>query len=171
MLFLSNERNHSKSGSAYAHRLQKLQEALQSNGIETDYLSLRDAPVGRPILLQPLNFPAARKKLANCDFIHAGGDATYAASLWKPFTKARVIYDVHGDTYSEAKLEWSQAKGMRSAHQLIQAFITNSIQYRCADRFLVVSRPMEKWLWLTVVLEHPRLMWSISVARPSFREI
>jgi glycosyltransferase involved in cell wall biosynthesis len=126
--------------------LNKLQQSLQSNGIETDYLSLRDAPIGRPILLQPLNYPVARKKLARCDFVHAGGDATYAASLWKPFTNARIIYDVHGDTYNEAKLEWCHAKGMHSAHQLIQAFITNSIQYRCADRFLVVSRLMEKWL-------------------------
>lgn len=146
MLFLSNERSHAKARSAYTHRLNKLQECLQLHGFETDYLSLRDSPVSRPILLQPLNYPVARKKLAECDFIHAGGDATFAASLWKPFTRAQIIYDVHGDTLEEAKMEWESEKGLRSAHQVVQSFIANAVQFRAADRFLFVSRPMQDWL-------------------------
>lgn len=146
VLFLSNEHSPNRRQSAYAHRLNKLQQSLDRNGFTTSYFSLRDATVGNPILLQPLNLMAAREKLSQCDFIHAGGDATYVASLWKPFTKAKIVYDVHGDTLQEARMQWSHGKDLRSAHQLIQSRITNTVQFRVADRFLFVSNVMRNWL-------------------------
>lgn len=146
VLFLSTQYGVDRSGTAYSHRLEKLRHVLRQRGIQTPFLSLRDQPVGRPILAQPLNLPLMGKKMADFDFIHAGGDAAYVAALWKPFTRARVIHDVHGDTLSEAQLKWTVRPSPRRACWLLQAMIVNAVAYRHADYFLVVSKPLKQRL-------------------------
>jgi len=146
VLFLSSQYGLARSGTAYAYRLEKLRCAIQQHGFQAEFLSLREQPVRRPILAQPLNLPFIRRKIADCDFIHAGDDAAYIAALWKPFTRARVIHDVHGDTLSEAQLNWTVRPGLLSAYWLVQVLIANAVAYRHADYFLVVSRPLQQRL-------------------------
>ncbi len=146
VLFLSTQNRIDRSRSAYTHRLEKLFRALQKLAIQTEFVSLQDKHFGRPILAQPLNLPYLRKKITNCDFIHAGDDAAYVAALWKPFTKARIIHDVHGDTVSEAQLKWKVSHSLHTGHMFLQSWITNAISFRHADHFLTVSKPMQQWL-------------------------
>lgn len=146
VLFLSNEYGIQRSTSAYTHRLEKLRGFIQSLGIQADFLSLREQPVGKPILAQPLNLPVIRQKIAHYDFIHAGGDAAYVAAMLKPFTRARIIRDVHGDTLSEANLKWQTGRNPHTAHMLMQAWITNAVAYRYSDYFMVVCKPLRQRL-------------------------
>ena len=139
VLFLSNE--HQKSGTAYHYRLEQLSEILRQQGIHTGFLSLRDEPFGRPILLQPLNWVFVRRRVADWDFIHAGGHAAYSAAFFKQFSRAWVIHDVHGDGTSEAQLKRAAGGSWLSAHELLQARIADAVTYRYSDFFLVVSRP------------------------------
>lgn len=70
VLFLSNEYGVYRSGSAYAHRLEKLQCALQQRGIQTKSLSLREQPVPRPILAHPPNPPLILKKTPDSNLMN-----------------------------------------------------------------------------------------------------
>jgi glycosyltransferase involved in cell wall biosynthesis len=149
VLFLSNEYGPNRSGSAYTHRLLKLTDALKRQNISADFISLREQRVGRPILAQAVNAPLLRKRVAGYDFVHAGGNAAYTAALLKPFTKARIIHDVHGDSVSEAQIKWAGGRNVRSAYELLQAHIADAFAYRFADYSLVVSRP----LWKRIVRE------------------
>lgn len=142
VLFLSNESDVSRSASAYTHRLERLRCALEQYGVQTGFLSLRDQPFGRPLLAQPLNLPFVRRQIADYDFIHAGGDAAYTAAVLKPYTRAQVIRDVHGDTFSEAQLKWTSRRHPHTAHMLAQSWITNAVAYRQSDYFLVVCKPL-----------------------------
>ncbi len=142
ILFLSETSVTSTIGSAQLHRLNKLSEGLQSLGIETSFLSLRDMPVSRPTLLFPLNLPFARSKIRGFDFIHAVGDAAYAAVLWKPITRASVVYDVDADTLAEAYLHWDTRKSPQTAFWVFQTIIMNWIAYRSKTLFIVVSQPL-----------------------------
>ena len=149
VLFLSNEHGPKRSSSAYTHRLLKLMGALDRHGIGADLISLREQRFGRPILAQALNAPLIRKQVKDYDFIHAGGNAAYTAVFLKPFTRARIIHDVHGDSVSEAQIKWEGGRNVRSAYQLAQARILDAFSYRYADYSLVVSRP----LWQRIARE------------------
>lgn len=146
VLFLSNEYGFEKSGSAYGHRLDKLRRMIEQHGIETEFISLREQPISQPILAHPLNLAFIRKKVSDCDFIHAGGDATYTAVFLRRYAKTKIIYDVHGDTFSEAKLAMASSPCLRRAFWILQAWIANSVSYRLADYFLVVSKPLQQQL-------------------------
>ena len=141
VLFLSNE--HRANGqTAYGHRLARLMTALSGQGVETDFVSLRDYGVGRPILAQPLAFPFIRRKFAAADFIHAGGNAGYTSGLLRSFTRGQIVQDIHGDSLSEAKIKWSNRRDAVSAYWVFQATIADAITYRFGDYFAVVSRPL-----------------------------
>jgi glycosyltransferase involved in cell wall biosynthesis len=137
VLFLSNE--HRGPETAYAHRLAKLMGALGEHGVETDFVSLREHGIGRPILAQPLGFPFIRRRLAGVDFIHAGGNAGYTAGLLRAYTRAWIIQDIHGDSVSEAKVKWSQQRDVIRGYWLAQAVIADAVTYRLGDCFTVVS--------------------------------
>jgi glycosyltransferase involved in cell wall biosynthesis len=146
VLFLSNEYGLMRAGSAYTHRLERLSCAIQEHGIQTDFLALRELPVGRPILAHPLNVPLIQRKLARYDFIHAGGNAAYTAVFLNLYARARVIHDVHGDTVSEAQLKREAGNNVGKTYRLIQAWVADSIAYRYADYFLAVSTPLQERL-------------------------
>lgn len=143
-LFLSVQTEH--AGSAYALRLNSLRASLENEGIQTGFLSLRDQRFSHPFLLHPLNVPFIHKKAADYDFIHAGGDAAYAAAFLKPFIRGKIVYDVHDDTWFGAQLKWLSNPGMYSAFLLFQAWIVNVISYPFGDYFLVVSKPLKERL-------------------------
>jgi glycosyltransferase involved in cell wall biosynthesis len=144
ILFVSCEAERSRS--AYSHRLARLKAALEARGIQTDYLSLGQQPFSRPILAQPLNLPFIGRKLKDCDFIHCGGNAIFSAIVFKPYTRAKVVHDVHGDGLSEAQLDHSVRKGLRSSYWVLQARIVDALACRYADYFLAVSKPLQQRL-------------------------
>jgi glycosyltransferase involved in cell wall biosynthesis len=114
---------------------------LDQLGFDTAFLSLRDMPVSHPTLLFPLNLPSAWSEIRNADFVHAIGDAAYAAALWKPFSHTPIIHDVDADTLAEARLQWETEKNGRTAFYIFQEAIMNRIAYRASDRFITVSAP------------------------------
>lgn len=142
VLFLSETSVQSTSGSAQLYRLDKLSEGLRALGIDTSFLSLRDMPVGRPTLLFPLNLPFAWSRIQGFDFVHAIGDAAYAAVLWKLITRTPVVYDVDADTLAEAHMHWGARKSLQTAFWIFQTAIMNWIAYRSKDYFITVSRPL-----------------------------
>lgn len=144
VLFLSVQPE--DSGSAYALRLNFLRASLEDCGVQTDFLSLREQRFNRPYLAHPLNVPSISKKVADYDFIHAGGDAAYTAAFLKPFTRAKIVYDVHDDTWFGAQLKWLANPGPYSAYLLFQAWVINVISYPPGDFFLVVSKPLHRRL-------------------------
>jgi glycosyltransferase involved in cell wall biosynthesis len=138
VLFLSNE-HRTEPETAYSHRLSKLMAALGDHGIETDFVSLREHGPGRPILAQPLAFPFIRRRLAEADFIHAGGNAGYTAGLLRAFPRARIVQDIHGDSVSEARLKWRERRDAVRGYWVAQAVIADAVTYRLGDFFTVVS--------------------------------
>jgi glycosyltransferase involved in cell wall biosynthesis len=126
--------------------LHKLAEGLGRLGAEVDFLYLRDRPFSRPQLAQPLNLPFVWRGLRGYDFIHAGDDAVYTAALWKRFTGAPIIYDVHGDSLSEARLGWQSTRRLRQLFYIFQAFVTTRVGSLLGDYFLVVSGPLKELL-------------------------
>lgn len=144
LLFLSAKS--ACTGDAYTHRLKKLAEGLRSLGAETDFLYLRDLPFSKPHLAQPLNLPFVQRQVKGYDFIHAGDDAAFAATLWKRLMTTSIIFDVHGDSLSETRLGWQTAKGLRPLFYLFQAWMMTFIAVRGSDAFLVVSRPLKELL-------------------------
>ena len=139
VLFLSVDRG-GHALSAYEHRLRRLSNALQANGIQTSRLNLRK-PVTRPLLALPLNLPFIAKDIDKYDFVHCGGNAAYVASFLKPFTGARIVADVHGDSCDEARMKWQQRRDAVSAFWIIQAKAMDALMQRASDFFLVVSKP------------------------------
>ncbi len=146
VLFLSCDVGLDRSVSAYSHRLKGLMGALRRHDIDTDFVSLREQRVSRPLLAHILNAPLLRRRVADFDFIHAGGNATYTAVGLKPFTRARIIHDVHGDSVSEERLKSAATRTWRSLYQVAQAWIVDGAAYRYADYSLVVSRPSRQRL-------------------------
>lgn len=144
VLFLSVQTE--QAGSAYALRLKNLQASLEECGVETDFMSLRDQRFSRPLLLHPLNAPFIRKKVADYDFIHAGGDAAYTAAFLKPITRAKIVYDVHDDTWFGTLMKWRTHHNLFAAYLLFQSAIMNVISYPPGDFFLVVSKPLREHL-------------------------
>jgi glycosyltransferase involved in cell wall biosynthesis len=147
VLFLSSDYVSKGWGrSAYLHRLYKLSQALQEQGVQTEFLGLPDLPIARPQLLQPLNFPIMLRKFSGYDFVHAGGYAAYVAVCLKSLIKPRIIYDVHGDILSEAQLQQSASHNNLNTYWVMQARICQKIAYRGSDFFLAVSQPLEERL-------------------------
>jgi glycosyltransferase involved in cell wall biosynthesis len=146
VVFLSNERSPERSPSAYSHRLERLCRALEARGVQTRFVALREQPIGRPILAQPLSVPFIRTHVADTDFIHAGGNAGYTAALLKRYTRARVVQDVHGDSVAEAKLKWRDRPGLAAGYRVAQAFVADAVSFRSGDYFLAVSRPLAQKL-------------------------
>jgi glycosyltransferase involved in cell wall biosynthesis len=146
VLFLSNEHGLIRTGSAYALRLERLGCAIEGHGIQTDFVNLREQPVGGPILAHPLNVPLIQRKLARYDFIHAGGNAAYTAVFLNLYTRAQVIHDVHGDTVSEAQLKREIRNSPGRIYRLLQAWVADAIAYRYADYCLAVSMPLRERL-------------------------
>jgi glycosyltransferase involved in cell wall biosynthesis len=144
LLFVSSASVRTRN--AYNHRLYKLAEGLRRLGAKADFLYLRDRPFSRPQLAQPLNLPFVWRGLQGYDFIHAGDDAAYTAVLWKRFTTAPIIYDVHGDTWSEAWLDWQTDRRLRQFFYIFQALVTTRVGSRLGDYFLVVSGPLKELL-------------------------
>jgi glycosyltransferase involved in cell wall biosynthesis len=138
VLFLSNE-HRAEPQTAYTHRLSKLMAALAEQGVETEFVSLREHGIGRPILAQPFAFPFIRRRLAAADFIHAGGNAGYTAGLLRAYSRARIVQDIHGDSVSEAKLKWSERRDAVRGYWVAQAVIADAVTYRFGDFFTVVS--------------------------------
>jgi glycosyltransferase involved in cell wall biosynthesis len=141
VLFLSNDYGLDRPISAYTHRLEKLRRALQHEGIETGFLSLREQPFRRPVLVHPLNLPFIRRRISNYDFIHAGGDAAFTTAFLPRRSRPRVIFDVHGDSLSEARQALNSCRGWLAACRLVQAYTLNAISYKRPSYFLVVSDP------------------------------
>ena len=142
VLFLSDTSVQSTSGSAQLHRLTKLQQGLDRLGIDTEFLSLQDMPLGRPTLLFPLNLLAVWQAIRDADIVHAISDAAYAAALWKPFSNTPVVYDVVADALAEARLHWETQKHWRTAFYVFQETFMNWIAYHCSDWFITVSTPL-----------------------------
>lgn len=141
VLFLSCEAGLDRSTSAYSHRLRTLMGLLQRHDVDTRFVSLREQRVRRPLLAHILNVPQLCRAVSDCDFIHAGGNATYTAVGLRPFTRARIIHDVHGDSVSEGQIKSAARPTWRSRYELAQAWLVDAAAYRYADFSLVVSRP------------------------------
>ncbi|MGB7933477.1 MAG: glycosyltransferase family 4 protein [Gammaproteobacteria bacterium] len=146
VVFLSESSVHWKNSAAQVHRLKKLEQGLNSRGIETDFIALPDLGfAGYPILF-PLNYRSVRKRLQDCDFIHAVGDTAFTAMVWKIFCGATVIHDVDADTLAEAHMYWRQWRDWDNALLLLQTHIMNWVEYRSRDYFTTVSRPLQQRL-------------------------
>jgi len=142
VVFLSESSVHWENSAAQVHRLKKLEQGLNSRGIETDFIALPDIGfAGYPILF-PLNYRRIRERLQDCDVIHAVGDTAFTAMVWKMFCGATVIHDVDADTLAEAQMYWRQWRDWDNALLLLQTHIMNWVEYRSRDYFVTVSKPL-----------------------------
>jgi glycosyltransferase involved in cell wall biosynthesis len=143
ILFLSNQIN--EQASAYNRRLHGLQRALEAEGEETEYLSIRSLAVKRPHLLFGLNARAIARHARGFDLIHAGdAGATVAAAVARLFGSCPVVFDVHGDEAMETRLAWRTAPNLRNAILVLQAMLLSAVARRIASLHLVVSEPFRK---------------------------
>jgi glycosyltransferase involved in cell wall biosynthesis len=132
----------SADGSAYSHRLHKLAEGLEANGVSCDFFHLPDHwPLGT-VTTASIFFPFWIRTLRKYDFIHCGvEEAGQAIFFCRPFLRCVVIYDAHGDVVAQSALANAiRTSGRRpSASLRVRLFMLMAL--KAADHVLAVSKP------------------------------
>lgn len=128
--------------SAYSHRLQKLAEGLEANGIPCDFFHMPDHwPLGT-VSTASLFLPLWIRSLRKYGFIHCGvEEAGQAIFFCRPFLRSVVILDAHGDVVAQSALaNRVRTSGRRQSASLrVRLFMFMAL--RAADHVLAVSKP------------------------------
>jgi glycosyltransferase involved in cell wall biosynthesis len=128
--------------SAYSHRLQKLAEGLEANGIPCDFFHMPDHwPLGT-VSTASLFLPLRIRDLRKYGFIHCGAEeAGQAMFFCRPFLRSVVILDAHGDAVAQSALANAiRTSGRRQSASLrVRLFILMAL--KAADHVLAVSNP------------------------------
>ena len=146
ILFLYNRSQETaKAADAYKTRMDGLRSGLDSIGIPTGLLSLRELGFNRPHLAFPLNAGTIARRAEGFNAIHAGGaGATVAAAAARSRHSHLVIFDAHGDESLETRLEWQANPTPRGAFLVLQAIILSTLALRMADVLVTVSEPFRQ---------------------------
>jgi glycosyltransferase involved in cell wall biosynthesis len=128
--------------SAYSHRLRKLAEGLEANGVSCDFFHLPDHwPLGR-VTTASLFLPCWIKTLRQYGFIHCGvEEAGQAIFFCRPFLRGVVILDAHGDVVAQSALANAIKTSGRIPSASLRVRLFMFMALKAADHVLAVSKP------------------------------
>lgn len=130
----------SKDTSAYTHRVKSLAECLVKRSIACDFLYMKDNFTLRKQTAASFFMPLWIRTLRKYDFIYTGCEGAGQAMFFcRPFVKAPIIYDVHGDSIAQSALERQTASSGRVTSASLRVRIVSRMAMACADYVVTVS--------------------------------
>jgi glycosyltransferase involved in cell wall biosynthesis len=130
----------SKDTSAYTHRVKSLAECLVKRSIACDFLYMKDNFTLRKQTAASFFMPLWMRTLWKYDFIYTGCEGAGQAMFFcRPFVKAPIIYDVHGDSIAQSALERQTASSGRVTSASLRVRIVSRMAMACADYVVTVS--------------------------------
>lgn len=126
--------------SAYTHRIVKLAECLHERSIGCDFFFMPDNPPLDTETTASVFMPLWISRLRRYDFIYCGGqEAAQALFFCKPFLKATVILDVHGDLLAQSSLDNQMRSAGKQHSPSARVRLIDRLGMSCADHLLTVS--------------------------------
>lgn len=127
--------------SAYTHRIIKLAECLKQRSIECDYFFMPNNPPLDTETTASLFMPLWLGRLRRYDLIYCGAqEAGQALFFCKPFIKAKILLDVHGDVIAQSALANQIHTEGRKREASVRVKLIDRLAMSCADYYLTVSR-------------------------------
>jgi len=137
----------SKDTSAYTHRVTNLAEGLVKQSIACDFLYMKDTFTLRKQTTASFFMPLWIRTLRKYDFIYTGCEGAGQAMFFcRPFVKAPIIYDVHGDSVAQSALQRQMASSGRVTSASLRVRIVSRMAMARADYVVTVSEPHTKAL-------------------------
>ena len=149
ILFVCSSKSSSVGHSSYTHRVIQIERYCRKLGADTDLLFLGDLFFSSPTLVQPLNLPFVLRFLRKFDIIHAGScGPAYFLALVKPLIAPNtlVVYDVHGDVYTESRLASKGPLDLAGYFSGWQMRFAEYFAFNGADYFIAASRRIKQRL-------------------------
>lgn len=145
VLFVCTFKSSSIGRSSYTHRIVEIERYCRKLGAETSLLFLGDFFFSSPLLIQPFSLPFVLRRLRQFDVIHAGGGSAYFMALAKPFisNKTIVVYDVHGDAFTESRLVVKGHLDLVGNFNAFQMRIAEYFGFNAAEYFVTSSRRLK----------------------------
>jgi glycosyltransferase involved in cell wall biosynthesis len=132
----------SKDTSAYSHRVSNLADCLAKRSIQCDFLYMRDTFPLYKQTTASLFMPFWLRILRKYDFIYTGDEnAGQTMYFCRPFLKAPIIYDIHGDPVAQSALERQRVSSGRTTSASLRVRIVSWMAMSCADYVVTVSKP------------------------------
>lgn len=126
--------------SAYTHRVIKLAECLRRHGVTCDLFHLPDHPPLDTETTASLFMPLWLRTLRRYDAIYCGAqEAGQALFFCRPFLRASLILDIHGDLIAQSALANEIESGGKNRSASLRVRMIDRMGMRCADHFLTVS--------------------------------
>jgi glycosyltransferase involved in cell wall biosynthesis len=141
MLFVSHQSKNASSN-AYNQRIFNNEKHCNQLGAQTSILFLGDQFFRSPVLIQPLNVPFILRSIRQFDVIIAeanGPAAVLAFSKYLLRHNTIVIYDVHNDAFSEARLVRKGQFDLKGYFVDFQIRLLEYIAFNFTDYFSVAS--------------------------------
>jgi glycosyltransferase involved in cell wall biosynthesis len=131
----------SKDTSAYSHRVANLARCLAERSIDCDFLYMRDTFPLYKQTTASLFMPFWLRILRKYDFIYTGDEnAGQTLFFCRPFLKAPIIYDIHGDPIAQSALERQTVSSGRITSASTRVRIVSCMAMTCADYVVTVSK-------------------------------
>ncbi|MBI5248228.1 MAG: glycosyltransferase [Desulfomonile tiedjei] len=126
--------------SAYTHRVMKLAECLEQRSIKCDYFFMPNNPPLDTETTASLFMPLWLRKLRHYDVIYCGAqEAGQSLFFCKPFIKAQILLDVHGDVIAQSGLANEVQTQGRKHDASLRVKLIDRLSMCCADHYLTVS--------------------------------
>ncbi|MGO9570118.1 MAG: glycosyltransferase family 4 protein [Desulfomonilaceae bacterium] len=132
----------SRDTSAYTHRVRSLAECLVKRSIACDFLYMKDNFTLRKQTTASFFMPLWIRTLRKYDFIYTGCEGAGQAMFFcRPFVKAPIIYDIHGDSVAQSALQRQMASTGHVTGASLRVRIVSRMAMACADYVVTVSEP------------------------------
>ena len=149
VLFVCSFKSTSVGRSSYPHRIVQIEKFCRELGANTSLLFLGDLFFSTPVLIQPLSLPFVLRFIREFDVIHAGGSGSAYFFAWaKPLLKrdTLVVYDVHGDTFTESRLVSKGNLDFAGKFIAFQMRVSEYFGFGSASYFITASRRLKQRL-------------------------
>ena len=135
----------SKASHAYAHRVTKLTDSLRARSFHCDIFYMKDHLILYKQTSASFFMPLWLGMMRKYDFIYTGCEgAGHSVFFCKPFIKAPILYDVHGDIEAQSALTRQLATNGRINTPSLRVRIVCAMAMASADQIITVCEPHTK---------------------------
>ena len=135
----------SKASHAYTHRVEKLTECLRERSFQCDIFHMKDHALLYKQTTASVFMPLWLGMMRKYDFIYTGCEgAGHAVFFCRPFLRAPIIYDVHGDIPAQSALTRQRASHGRIVTPSPRVRIVCAMAMACSNQIVTVCVPHTK---------------------------